>query len=480
MKKDKSDFSEQFLALPASQLAIKLEKERAASKPKKKWLFFLNLTKKQVLAVSAFIVAVGPLYQLNVSAYKLWSERRYVSETLARADSLIAANALDDARSELEKVRVLDSSNTRLLDLSALLELDAALRLNQTKSSLRVIEIRYAESLKRNPLAVYLLGTAYINLDLEKASTYLNLAEQLNDKRDLMLSVRLCAARIWVYGRRYDTDEKAEWVDKSKLLYAEGIAIITNNPALDFSSARVALDNNLGMLSSDDELETRIRRTRNAFEVALRGGNTLSAGKAAQNLAANLKDMGSLDEAKGMILLAMQFSRTAKDTRRIYNSYYTLGQIQFLQGQLTNSQESFVVSMQSAISNMDYRIATLAFADLGKVYLMFNNTSESRSSFQQARALAKIRGDKFGVAEADYLLELAKLVENKTKKQELSNEGLDREIGILKTNQLTNLILSASYIRDGLVNQARPPELISGTYHPGFTTNLLSILLKQN
>jgi hypothetical protein len=38
MKTDKGEFSEQFLALPSSQLAIKLEKERTAAAKKKTWL----------------------------------------------------------------------------------------------------------------------------------------------------------------------------------------------------------------------------------------------------------------------------------------------------------------------------------------------------------------------------------------------------------------------------------------------------------
>jgi hypothetical protein len=113
---------------------------------------------------------------------------------------------------------------------------------------------------------------------------------------------------------------------------------------------------------------------------------------------------------------------------------------------------------------------------LGKTALILTNVSDGRSSFQQAHGLAKARGDKFGISEAAYLMELSRLVESKVNHQPLSTAGLEEQVGLLRTNQLTNLVLSATYIRDGLFNLERSPELVAGTYHPGFTTNLLGVL----
>jgi hypothetical protein len=477
MKKNSIDFAEQFLALPASKLAVELEKQRRAARPKKTWRTFLNLTKKQLLAFSAFIVAIGPLYQLNISAYKRWAEREYVSKTLARADLLIAAAAMDDARIELEKVRALDSSNGKLQDLSAVLELETVLRLNQTKASLSVIEIRFAQSLHRHALAAYLLGTAYINLDLERAGQYLDEAEKINSGLDQILSVRLCAARIWICARRYDADEKPEWPEMANRLHLEGLAIIKAHPALDFASARIALDNNLGMLGSEVESEIRLNRSREAFEIALRSGNTLSTGKAAQNLAANLKDAEKLDEAKGTVLLALQHAQMAKDARGIYNCHYTHGQIQFLQEQLTDSQASFKLAAQSAITNMDYRLASLALAYLGKTWLLLNNITEGRSCLLQARVLATARHDKFGIGEANYLLELANQFEKKTAKLPWDTNGLESQLANLRAEKLDSLTRSVEYIQAGLIKTVETPKIEPGTYDAAFTKRVLKALI---
>jgi hypothetical protein len=126
---------------------------------------------------------------------------------------------------------------------------------------------------------------------------------------------------------------------------------------------------------------------------------------------------------------------------------------------------------------MDYRLASLALAYLGKTWLLLNNITEGRSCLLQARVLATARHDKFGIGEANYLLELANQFEKKTAKLPWDTNGLESQLANLRAEKLDSLTRSVEYIQAGLIKTVETPKIEPGTYDAAFTKRVLKALI---
>src|SRR4051794_19927063 len=129
-----TDDENAFLELPASKLALSLN-AKAEAKDRKRHVVVRTFSgsKKWLLATSAFLVAVVPLYELNRAAWTYVQTRRHVASMTEMADALLAVGARDRAESLLERARQLRPDDLGVLRTRALLDLERALRENQTK-----------------------------------------------------------------------------------------------------------------------------------------------------------------------------------------------------------------------------------------------------------------------------------------------------------------------------------------------------------
>jgi hypothetical protein len=98
----------------------------------------------------------------------------------------------------------------------------------------------------------------------------------------------------------------------------------------------------------------------------------------------------------------------------------------------------------------------------------------------QARALAEGLDSQGGIAEVDYLLEIANLLERRARKLPMLPQGLEAQIAILTASNRQLLLRSASYIHTGLTHPDTPPALDAKLYDPEFTQSVLKLLLQQN
>jgi len=424
------DFIQEFLSLPASKLALRLDTERS-SPPRRSWYHSLGtVTKKLVtpaLALSALIVGIGPLYQLNIAAYTFLKQRHDLEKSLSTTEALISALAWEEAGAELNKLSVIAPSEPKLLDLRSVLELEHLLREEQTPRSLSIVEIRFRQTLSRYPSANHLLANAYFDIYPERALKYINAADRLNAGKDPELAILVLADRIWLEARAYDEDKKAVHRGTAENLYAHAQQIMKQHSPNEFPAARFVLDNRYAFFLTSES--NGLEWSRKNLEAALRLRNPLYIGKAANNLATILKDRGNILEAAAMIDLAVRYAQIAKDTHGLYIDKYTMGQVKAKQHDWKGADEAYEYAIQGAIPNSDYLVAIYAMIELGKVRLMIDQIDLGAISFREAMTLATAASDNYGSVEADWWLHLVDITRAGDDKRVLGLDEFDKFLG---------------------------------------------------
>lgn len=428
-----------FLNLPDSKLAIRLhEKSKESSERRTLLQKILGTSKRRVIALSAFIAAVIPLYELNKSAIDFTFKRRDLAATLATAEDLIAIDAMDAAKAELEKAEKIDDSNTKLLQLQSLIELEESLRLSQDVRSLRQLEVRYKKILPKFSQGSYLLGTAFIGWDLEKAEDYLDQAEKLNKGKNPSLRIRILSGRIWILSRRFQKTQDPKLLVRADEYYAEAMKIVEAKSPRDFSKDLIAVYHHYSFIASareNDNLPTEghssLELSKLSFSAALKTGSHLLISKAAKGLAEKHKDSDTkaFDEAKALLNLAIQYAEEAEDTRGLYFGNYTLGQVEHQLGDHDESRKAFTKALEGAIGSTDLRIEIFSRICLATACLLEKDPGTGKTHLQIAKTLAGETGDEYGVWE----LEIIELFYRLSATKDFSAEKLSDAFLELKT-----------------------------------------------
>lgn len=411
-----------FLGLDESQLAIRLH-EKGEDLLKKKTLLqrLFGISIRQLIALSAFVAAIIPLYELNKSAIDYTLKRRELARILDTAERLVAVEAMGAAEIELAKAQKIDDSNTKLLHLQSLIDLEEALRTKQDIASLRELEVRYGSSLREFPKSSYLMGTAYINWDLEKADGFLDNAEKINGDTGKSLEIRILSGRIWILSRRFQKNEDPSVLKAAGLKFEEAMRIVRNNPKQDFSKDLIPLYHNYSFIAAereklghDNPWHDSITLSEMSFSSAMRTGSHLLISKSAKALAEKRKDSGpeGLPSAKILMEFAIRHAGEAQDERGLYYGQYTLGQIEYLMGNYEESKTAYLAALGGAFSATDYRIEIFSRTALAKNFILLGEFGMSDSHLQTARLLAKETGDEYGVWETEIISLLCEIVEN--------------------------------------------------------------------
>jgi tetratricopeptide (TPR) repeat protein len=395
-----------FLELPQSRLAVKLANRDKEPKQKTFWQKVWE-ARTPLVALSALLAALAPLYQLNMAAVNLVQTNYATNNMLTRVEQLLLIDATADAQQELLKAKELSPKSVKVHELQALIDLEGILRKNQDIKSLKTIEFRYSDVLPSSPKALYLLGTAYITTDLDKAMKLMNQAKREVGSKSHLLRVQIASAYIWIYSRKYDKDSNPIWLEESQKYYENALEIVAANKNEDFSRALIPLYHHYSFIMERQERrglagagDEGRKLSSEVFHLSLNTGNNTIIGKSAASLAEKLKDAHKLQDALGLITFAIQNARIADDERGLYHDLYTLGQINFELGNLKEAQQNYIESLNLSIKNNDYRLCIFNNINLAKTYLNQGLYDQAIGAIAQAEFVADSVADGYGQLEA--------------------------------------------------------------------------------
>jgi hypothetical protein len=410
-----------FLDLPASKLALTLqEKAQSTAAPKHRIIRWFMESKGRLIALSALIAALLPLYELNQGAWRYLEARLEVARLVVRAEKLMAVDAAQDAEQVLSRARSMREGDLGIARLQAALDIERALRKNQTPSSLRALEIQYGDVLNSDARSNYLLGTAWVNVDPARADALFDQADRLNHSKVPQTQLLVYSGRIWSAARkaeRADGPSRKLLVDQADALYAKAQALMQSNGNVDFESASIPLNHSYAMILEQKDRDgdeqagaESLALQRRVVATAMSTGNPITIGKAMGSLAAKLKDIGLLRQARTTVQASIRYATLADDARGLYNDQYTLGQIELLSGNFDAAEMSFTEAIKNAERNGDIRIQNFAFSVRGQTRLQQGRTAEALDDIQQAGNLAQVLNDHFGINEAEFLAALSSLL----------------------------------------------------------------------
>jgi hypothetical protein len=362
-----------YLDLPQAQLALDLAVKKESADGRTSFSILFS-SWRRFLAVAAVIAGLIPVIELNLSAFDYLQKRRELREILDSAEKLIAIDALPDADAQLTRARALDPSSLRLLELEALLALEETLRESQDARSLASIEIQYRKILPQSARASYLLGTAWIGADLDRAQDLLDQASMLNSGVSPTLDVKIHSGKIWLASRRYGLDQNEEWLARADEDFEKAEALIADHPGRAWDAVQIALLSNYSFIeehrarAGDEAARAEaIEYSKRAFQLALNEGRHLLIGKTAASLSEKLKDIGDLPRAKALNRYAVENSRLAADDRGLYHTTYTQGQLAFNSGDYENAENAYATSQAGALKHADVRMQTFNLLNRAKV-----------------------------------------------------------------------------------------------------------------
>lgn len=401
----------EFLELPQSQIAIKLEKKRHEPNNNKQTLINkIWSSRKSLLAISALIAGITPLYELNTAAVNYARTQIRVNDLLSTAESLLSIDAREATEEQLNNVRILASNNLRLQELQALLDLESSLRQHQDKRSLQTLEIKYLKILPSSARASYLLGTAYIGVDLQRAEGLLKHASQIRDKDDYPLEVKIESAWMWLYARRYNQDNNEKWLLLATEAFNKASKIASYRPEVEITRSLIPLYQHASFIEElrgkrgDTTAPSRaVEYSQKALSLAINTGSHLLIGKTSSGLAEKYKDAEELDKAKAFIFYAIENANIARDDRGIYHNQYTLGQIEFDSGNFDSAKTSFEASLSSSTKQNDMRMQVYNSLYLAKIGIVSRRYGDAEQQLSRSAIVAEVIGDKYGVVETKFL-----------------------------------------------------------------------------
>jgi hypothetical protein len=398
-----------FLALPQSQLALQLDKRRSESTKQTLWSRVWSY-RKGLLAASALIAGLLPLYELNVSAINYFHTRIKVERLLDAADELLSIGAREAAQEQMSAARALSPSSVRLQELQALLDLELALRKTQDLRSLGTLEVKHKAILPKSARVSYLIGTAYIGVDLNRAGELLKNAETLREKSDYLLAIRIDSAWIWLKSRRYDSDGDLKWLTEAEVHFKRACQLARSQSQEQVSRILVGLYHNYSFIEAartargeGGARERLARLSQQQSDLALKTGDHTLIGKTAARRAQEYKDAGELDRAHGLITYAIENAKKGDDDRGLFNNHYTLGQIEFNRGNFDAARGHFFASLAGAVAHNDMRLQSYNTLYLAKIAIVTADVPIAKAYLARSDVTAKGSADAYSIAEASIL-----------------------------------------------------------------------------
>jgi len=440
------------LELPSSQIVIDISKKLEPEPPEKWWIKILR-SKKYIFGLSALIAAILPIYEINARAITYFKTKAEVDQLLVNAGSLMSIDANDKAQQVLDRVKTLDSSNLKASQLQAIVDLEETLREKQDKKSLQILEVIYKDILPTSPKATYLLGTAYIGVNLEKAEQMLELADSKREANNVILLSQINSGRIWIKARKFDTDRDLQHLEESEKLYNDTLQELERADVNVDSVAVIGLHHQFAMIcnkrgSIGGELwrNKAIDISLRAFSIAQKSGNHKLIGKTSAGLAEKYKDVGKSELARTYARYAIQNAELAKDERGFYFNLYTLGQVLFQIGDTQEALKCYNESFLLATKHTDLRMQIYNSVNKSKCLIILKRHKEARSELERVTNYSLIANDSYGRFEGGFLSILNDLSRGKEKpKIQMQLENLiplAREVGELKTVEFWNEILT--------------------------------------